>query len=523
MAKKITLQKRSSKAKIRSHWTSLNVSLSLRQVGKVVTVKDGVVKATGLRSVAVGQLVRFRTDEKPYPEGMVLNLEYDYVGIVVLSNDSFIKPGHIVLAGKGLLSTNTGEDLLGRVVDVLGNPIDGGSKISSSFPLRIERKAPGIITRKSVHEPLQTGIKAIDALLPIGRGQRELIIGDRQTGKTTIAIDTILNQANINTKEEIDLHCIYVAIGQKRSTVLDVVNLLKSKDSFYYTTIVAATASCSATTQFLAPYAGTSMGEYYRDQGKHALIVYDDLSKHAVAYRQMSLLLRRPPGREAFPGDIFYVHSRLLERSAKLADIFGAGSLTALPIVETQAGDVSGYIPTNIISITDGQIFLEKELFYKGVRPAINVGLSVSRVGSAAQVPLLRKVSGSLKLDLASFRENAMFAQFDTDLDETTKKVLKRGTLLTELLKQRQNAPMPLAHTILILFASLQGYFDNTPIADVSKVQDQLLAWASTDPVFAPVLNWLPEAEGSTDLDEDVPLHELVDYFFEVEAGQARI
>jgi len=504
------------KSYLQNSW--IRPTSNIKKIGYVISVKDGVVKASGLQSVKVGQLVRIRTSQKPYPEGMVLNLENDSVGIVIISNDFYIKPGQIVSTEGSVLSTNTGVSLLGRVVNVLGKPIDGIKRNIPYIPRRVERKAPGIITRKSVHQPMQTGIKAIDSLLPIGRGQRELIIGDRQTGKTTVALDTILNQKHINKHENIDLHCIYVAIGQKRSNVLKIVELLKANDAFYYTTIVAATASDSATTQFLAPYAGTSMGEFYRDFGKHCLIIYDDLSKHAVAYRQMSLLLRRPPGREAFPGDIFYVHSRLLERSAKLGDLYGAGSLTALPIVETQAGDVSGYIPTNIISITDGQIFLEKELFFKGIRPAINIGLSVSRVGSVAQVPALKKVSGSLKLELAMFREMAMFAQFGTDLDDDTKNVLKRGGLLTELLKQPQNSPISVQNIIVIIFAGLQGYFDETPISEVLNTESKLLAWIQNSVYFGPYVESLNKATSAFNL-KDEPLHETITYFFDTKCA----
>jgi len=411
------------------------------------------------------------------------------------------------------MSVNVGYAMLGRVVNALGQPIDGQGPIATTHKMHIERKSPGIITRKSVHEPVQTGIKAIDSLLPIGRGQRELIIGDRQTGKTTIAIDTILNQAYINT-ETIDMYCVYVAIGQKKSTILNLVNVLKDHNALRYTTVVAATASDSAPLQFLAPYTGCAIGEYFRDRGKAALIVYDDLSKHAVAYRQMSLLLRRPPGREAYPGDIFYIHSRLLERAAKLNENYGGGSLTALPIVETQAGDVSGYIPTNIISITDGQIFLEKELFYKGIRPAVNVGLSVSRVGSAAQIVPMKRVAGSLKLELALYREVAIFSQFDADIDESTKALLKKGQLLTELLKQPQNAPLPVYKQILILFAGLNGYLDSLEhLTEVSDYEQQLYAFVDSQDMepFMPYLETLSELHQFDP--QDTPLIEILDQF----------
>jgi len=455
-----------------------------RDIGRVITVKDGVVQIFGLPNVRAGELLHFL---KANVYGMALNLEKDYIGAVIFGDDFKIKQGQLVTRTGQLVSVSVGNGLLGRVVDALGNPIDGLGNFNppANKIMRVERKAPGIITRKSVHEPLQTGIKAIDALLPIGRGQRELIIGDRQTGKTTIAVDTILNQKNIN-KEKIEMYCIYVAIGQKRSTVLNIQNILKKNNSLEYTVIVSATASESAPLQFLAPYTGCAIGEFFRDNGNHGLIIYDDLSKHAVAYRQMSLLLRRPPGREAYPGDVFYIHSRLLERAAKLNENFGLGSLTALPIVETQAGDVSGYIPTNIISITDGQIFLEKELFYKGIRPAINIGLSVSRVGSAAQIPALKRVAGSLKLELAMFREIAIFAQFDTDIDDSTRKLLKKGQLLTELLKQPQNQPIPVGKQILILYAGIYGYLDNVPLEKINNFEKELFIFIDNYPLFHP-------------------------------------
>lgn len=458
-------------------------------LGTVISVKDGVIRASGLQGVSSGETVKIGNIY-----GMALNLEANIVSIVIFGNDSTVREGDSVERTKSLMSVPVGDAVLGRVVNALGEPIDGKGPINTTETLRVERKAPGIITRKSVHEPVQTGIKAIDSLLPIGRGQRELIIGDRQTGKTTIAIDTILNQAHVNS-DEIDMYCIYVAIGQKKSNVSNIVTVLEQHNAMRYTTIVAATAAESAPLQFLAPYTGAAIGEFFRDRGNAALIIYDDLTKHAVAYRQMSLLLRRPPGREAFPGDIFYIHSRLLERAAKLNKDFGGGSLTALPIVETQAGDVSGYIPTNIISITDGQIFLEKELFYKGIRPAVNVGLSVSRVGSAAQIVPMKRVAGSLKLELAMYREIAIFSQFDADIDDTTKALLKKGQLLTELLKQPQNAPLPVYKQILILFAGLNGYLADLPLNEIKDYEAQLFSFIdSADSLtFMPYLETLPE------------------------------
>lgn len=458
--------------------------------GRVLSVKDGVVRASGLHKVSAGEMVKIGN-----VYGMVLNLEIDIVSIVIFGKDNTVTEGDKVERTKNLMSIKVGNDILGRVVNALGDPIDGKGPIKTTQIIRVERKAPGIITRQSVHEPVQTGIKSVDSLLPIGRGQRELIIGDRQTGKTTIALDTILNQKYINNNDEIDMYCIYVAIGQKKSTVSNIITILENNNALRYTTVVAATAADAAPLQFLAPYTGCSIGEFFRDQGKAALIIYDDLSKHAVAYRQMSLLLRRPPGREAFPGDIFYIHSRLLERAAKLNKDFGGGSLTALPIVETQAGDVSGYIPTNIISITDGQIFLEKELFYKGIRPAVNVGLSVSRVGSAAQIVPMKRVAGSLKLELALYREVAIFSQFDADIDDSTKALLKKGQLLTELLKQAQNAPLPVHKQILILFAGLNGYLAELDISEISRYEKELYAFVdSSDMVpFMPYLETLNE------------------------------
>ncbi len=488
-------------------------NFTLEELGTVLTVKDGVIQVYGLESVKAGELVEF-IDSKL--TGMVLNLEKNSIGVVLFGDDSNIKEGDKVKSTGELISISVGEGMLGRVLDSLGTPIDGKGVFKPALDdkMRVERKAPGIITRKSVHEPLQTGIKAIDCLLPIGRGQRELIIGDRQTGKSTIAIDTILNQKSVN-ENEIDMHCIYVGVGQKRSTILQLVSVLNKNNALKYSIIVTASASEAAPLQFLAPYTGCAIGEHFRDNGKHALIIYDDLNKHAIAYRQMSLLLRRPPGREAFPGDIFYIHSRLLERAAKLDKQFGSGSLTALPVVETQAGDVSGYIPTNIISITDGQIFLEKELFYKGIRPAINVGLSVSRVGSAAQVPVMKKISGSLKLELAQYREIAIFSQFDTDLDESTKLLLKRGALLTELLKQPQNAPLNIIKEIIIIFAGVCGYMNHLDLSEVNSYEAKLLDFIETTGLFDPYINSLPTLK-VFDVD-DTLLINIIEHFNENE------
>jgi F-type H+-transporting ATPase subunit alpha len=410
--------------------------------------------------------------------GMALNLETDNVGIVVFGNDSRIREGDTVTRTGTIVDVPIGRGLLGRVVDGLGNPIDGKGPIDSTERSRVEVKAPGIIPRKSVHEPMQTGLKSIDALIPVGRGQRELVIGDRQTGKTAVLIDTILNQKTINAggDDKKKLFCIYVAIGQKRSTVAQIVRTLEENGAMEYTIVVAATASDPAPMQFLAPYTGCTMGEYFRDNGMHALIVYDDLSKQAVAYRQMSLLLRRPPGREAYPGDVFYLHSRLLERAAKMSDEHGAGSLTALPVIETQAGDVSAYIPTNVISITDGQIFLETELFFRGIRPAVNVGLSVSRVGSAAQIKAMKQVAGKIKLELAQYREMAAFAQFSSDLDASTQQLLARGARLTELLKQPQFTPYPVEDQVVVIFAGTRGYLDKLPVDRVGAFEKSLLS-----------------------------------------------
>ena len=444
------------------------------EVGQVLSVGDGVARVYGLDNVKAGEMVEFPGGVK----GMALNLEVDNVGVVIFGGDRDIGEGDIVKRTGTIVDVPVGKGLLGRVVDALGNPIDGKGPIDSDERRRVEVKAPGIIPRKSVHEPMQTGLKAIDSLIPIGRGQRELIIGDRQTGKTAIALDTFLNQKPINQgdDESKKLYCVYVAIGQKRSSVAKFVKILEDKGALEYSIIVAATASEPAPMQFLAPYAGCTMGEFFRDNGMHAVIVYDDLSKQAVAYRQMSLLLRRPPGREAFPGDVFYLHSRLLERAAKMNEDNGSGSLTALPVIETQAGDVSAYIPTNVISITDGQIFLETGLFYKGVRPAVNVGLSVSRVGSSAQVKAMKQVAGSIKLELAQYREMEAFSQFASDLDAATQRLLARGARLTELLKQPQYAPMVVEEQVAIIFAGVRGYLDKTPINRVTAFEAHLMS-----------------------------------------------
>src|SRR6187551_3335447 len=443
------------------------------EIGSVLSVGDGIARVHGLDNVQAGEMVEFANGV----QGMALNLEADNVGVVIFGTDAEIKEGDVVKRTGTIVDVPVGRGLLGRVVDGLGNPIDGKGPLTDVKRTRVEVKAPGIIPRKSVHEPVQTGLKAIDSLVPIGRGQRELIIGDRQTGKTAVAIDTFLNQKGINkgTDESRKLYCVYVAIGQKRSTVAQIVKTLEDNGAMEYSIVVAATASDPAPMQFLAPYAGCAMGEYFRDNGMHAVIVYDDLSKQAVAYRQMSLLLRRPPGREAYPGDVFYLHSRLLERAAKLNEKNGSGSLTALPIIETQAGDVSAYIPTNVISITDGQIFLEAELFYAGIKPAINVGLSVSRVGSAAQIKAMKQVAGTMKLELAQYREMAAFAQFASDLDATTQKLLARGQRLTELLKQGQYSPMVVEEQVASIYTGTRGFLDNLPVSRVGEFERAML------------------------------------------------
>lgn len=463
---------------LKAQIAGLENNAELAETGQVISVGDGIATIYGLENVQAGEMVEFvSTTGGAVLQGMALNLETDNVGVVIFGDDRNVKEGDTVKRTGSIVDVPVGEALLGRVVDGLGNPIDGKGPLKGATRSRVELKAPGIIARKSVHEPVQTGIKSIDALIPIGRGQRELIIGDRQTGKTAIAIDTILNQKAAFDDNNTDkkLYCIYVAIGQKRSTVAQVVKKLEETGAMKYTIVVAATASDPAPLQFLAPYTGCAMGEWFRDNGKHAVIVYDDLSKQAVAYRQMSLLLRRPPGREAYPGDVFYLHSRLLERAAKMSDAMGAGSLTALPVIETQAGDVSAYIPTNVISITDGQIFLETELFYKGVRPAVNVGLSVSRVGSSAQVKAMKQVAGTIKLDLAQFREMEAFAQFGSDLDATTQKLLARGQRLTELLKQPQYAPLQMEEQVCVIYAGVKGHLDDIKLSDVGAFEASLL------------------------------------------------
>lgn len=450
---------------IKERIANFNTKLDVNEVGTVLTIGDGVARVFGLKNVLAGELVEFDNGVK----GMVLNLESNNVGIAVLGNDSEIKEGSTVKRTESIVKVPVGDALLGRVVNAIGEPVDGQGEIKSSEYRNIEIKAPGIIKRKPVHEPVQTGIKAIDSMIPIGRGQRELIIGDRKTGKTAVALDTIINQKGK------DVICVYVAIGQKQSTVRQVYQKLKEAGALEYTIIVSATASHSAPLQYIAPYTGCTMGEYYRDSGKHAVIVYDDLTKQAQAYRQLSLLLRRPPGREAFPGDVFYVHSRLLERAAKMSDDVGAGSLTALPIIETQEGDVSAYIPTNVISITDGQIFLESDLFNAGVRPAVNVGISVSRVGGSAQIKAMKKVSGTLRLDLAQYRELAAFSQFASDLDEATRKQLERGERLVELLKQAQYSPYDVEDQVISIFAGTKGYFDAVEKVKVIEAERGLL------------------------------------------------
>ena len=465
------------------------------EVGQVLSVGDGIARVYGLDNVQAGEMVEFENGVR----GMALNLETDNVGIVIFGNDREIKEGQTVKRTQAIVDVPVGKGLLGRVVDALGNPLDGKGAIHASERRRVDVKAPGIIPRKSVHEPMATGLKAIDALIPIGRGQRELIIGDRQTGKTAIALDTILNQKPLNASgnEKIKLYCVYVAIGQKRSTVVQFTKVLEENGALDYSIIVAATASDPAPMQYLAPFAGCTMGEYFRDNGMHAVIIYDDLSKQAVAYRQMSLLLRRPPGREAYPGDVFYLHSRLLERAAKMNDANKAGSLTALPVIETQANDVSAYIPTNVISITDGQIFLETDLFYQGIRPAVNVGLSVSRVGSSAQTKAMKKVAGRIKGELAQYREMAAFAQFGSDLDATTQRLLNRGSRLTELLKQPQFSPLKMEEQVVVIYAGVNGYLDPIPVDRVRAFEHGLLGLLRTQ--HADVLDAIRD---SRDLDD---------------------
>jgi F-type H+-transporting ATPase subunit alpha len=460
---------------IKDQIANFGTEAQVSEVGSVLSVGDGIARIHGLDRVQAGEMVEFANGV----QGMALNLETDNVGVVIFGSDAEIKEGDVVKRTETIVDVPVGKELLGRVVDALGNPIDGKGPIATSERRRVEVKAPGIIPRESVSEPVQSGLKAIDALVPVGRGQRELIIGDRQTGKTAVAIDTFINQKGVNESDDESkkLYCVYVAIGQKRSTVAQIVKSLEENGAMEYSIVVAATASEPAPLQYLAPYTGCAMGEFFRDNGMHAVIVYDDLSKQAVAYRQMSLLLRRPPGREAYPGDVFYLHSRLLERAAKMNKDNGHGSLTALPIIETQAGDVSAYIPTNVISITDGQIFLETDLFFQGIRPAINVGLSVSRVGGAAQTKAMKKVSGSMKLDLAQYREMAAFAQFGSDLDASTQKLLNRGARLTELLKQPQFSPMPFEEQVVSIFAGTNGYIDDVAVNRVTEFEEQMLAF----------------------------------------------
>ena len=464
---------------IKDQIANFGTEAEVSEVGTVLSVGDGIARIHGLDKVQAGEMIEFANGV----QGMALNLEADNVGAVIFGSDNDIKEGDSVKRTQTIVDVPVGKALLGRVVDALGNPIDGKGPIATTERRLVEQKAPGIIPRESVSEPVQSGLKAIDALVPVGRGQRELIIGDRQTGKSAVAIDTFINQRenNLSDDEKKKLYCIYVAVGQKRSTVAQIVKSLEENGAMDYTIVVAATASEPAPLQYLAPYTGAAMGEFFRDNGMHAVIVYDDLSKQAVAYRQMSLLLRRPPGREAYPGDVFYLHSRLLERAAKMNESEGGGSLTALPIIETQAGDVSAYIPTNVISITDGQIFLETDLFYQGIRPAINVGLSVSRVGGAAQTKAMKKVAGSMKLDLAQYREMAAFAQFGSDLDAATQKLLNRGARLTELLKQRQFSPMPVEEQVVSIYAGTNGYLDTIETNRVTEYEAAMLSYMRSE------------------------------------------
>jgi proton translocating ATP synthase F1 alpha subunit len=487
--------------KISNSYSKINID----EIGRVLSVGDGIARIYGLNKIQAGEMVEFGSGVR----GMALNLENDNVGVVLFGSDNTINEGDIVKRTGTIVDVPVGKGVLGRVVDALGNPIDGKGPLKDVTRRRAEVKAPGIIARESVHESMQTGLKAVDSLVPIGRGQRELIIGDRQTGKTAIALDAIINQKQVNAggDESKKLYCVYVAIGQKRSTVAQIVKILSEAGALEYSIIVAATASDPAPLQFLAPYSGCAMGEFFRDNGMHALIIYDDLSKQSVAYRQMSLLLRRPPGREAFPGDVFYLHSRLLERAAKMSKQVGGGSLTALPVIETQAGDVSAYIPTNVISITDGQIFLETELFYKGIRPAINVGLSVSRVGSAAQVKAMKQVAGTLKLELAQYREVAAFAQFGSDLDAATQYLLNRGARLTEVLKQGQFQPMPIENQIVVLYAATRGYLDKMTVSDIPRFELAVLREISPD-----VLNSIREKRVLSD-DLNIQLKKFFDGF----------
>merc|ERR1711931_10251 len=483
-------------------------AVNLEETGRVLSIGDGIARVYGLKNIQAEEMVEFSSGLK----GMALNLEPDNVGVVVFGNDKLIKEGDIVKRTGAIVDVPVGNEILGRVVDALGNPIDGKGPIGCKDRYRVGLKAPGIIPRQSVKEPMQTGIKAVDSLVPIGRGQRELIIGDRQTGKTAVAIDAIINQKRFNDAgdEKKKLFCIYVAIGQKRSTVAQIVKRLTQADAMKYSIVVSATASDAAPLQYLAPYSGCAMGEFFRDNGMHAVIIFDDLSKQAVAYRQMSLLLRRPPGREAYPGDVFYLHSRLLERAAKMSDAMGGGSLTALPIIETQAGDVSAYIPTNVISITDGQIFLETELFYKGIRPAINVGLSVSRVGSAAQQKAMKQVAGSMKLELAQYREVAAFAQFGSDLDAATQQLLNRGVRLTELLKQGQYVPMAIEEQVAVIYAGVRGHLDKLDVTKVTAFETAYISHVKTN--HQDTLDAIREA-GQITPDLEIKLKDIVTTF----------
>jgi F-type H+-transporting ATPase subunit alpha len=481
------------------------------EVGRVLSVGDGIARVHGLDSVQAGEMVEFPGGIR----GMALNLEVDNVGVVIFGSDRDIKEGDIVKRTKSIVDVPVGDELLGRVVDALGNPIDGKGPIKTKKRSVADVKAPGIIPRKSVHEPMATGLKSVDAMIPVGRGQRELIIGDRQTGKTAIALDTILNQKSYNEAAGADeskkLYCVYVAIGQKRSTVAQLVKKLEETGAINYSIVVAATASDPAPMQFLAPYSATAIAEYFRDNGRHALIIYDDLSKQAVAYRQMSLLLRRPPGREAYPGDVFYLHSRLLERSAKLNEDFGAGSLTALPVIETQGGDVSAFIPTNVISITDGQIFLETELFYQGIRPAVNTGLSVSRVGSSAQTNAMKSVAGSVKLELAQYREMAAFAQFGSDLDAATQRLLNRGARLTELMKQPQYSPLTNAEIVCVIFAGIKGFLDKLAVKDVGRFERDLIKHMRAN--RKDILDWITKDDPKIKGEAEDKLRAAIDEF----------
>ncbi|MDX1924414.1 MAG: F0F1 ATP synthase subunit alpha [Rickettsiaceae bacterium] len=507
---------------IQKEIANLDFKADLEEVGEVIAIGDGTAKVYGLDNVEAGEVVEFSSGVK----GLVLNLESDSIGVVIMGDDSKVNQGDIVKRTKQILQIGVGKEYLGRVVDSLGNPIDGKGSIKTSKKSTVEVKAPGIVSRKSVHEPMQTGIKAIDSLIPIGRGQRELIIGDRQTGKTTIALDAIINQkyAHDNSDDEKDkIYCVYVAIGQKQSTIARIVRQLEEAGALKYTVVVSASVSDPAPLQFIAPYVGCTIAEYFRDNGMHSLIIYDDLSKHAVAYRQMSLLLRRPPGREAYPGDVFYIHSRLLERAAKMSDKDGGGSLTALPIIETQAGDVSAYIPTNVISITDGQIFLESSLFFKGIRPAVNVGLSVSRVGSAAQTKAMKQVAGTIKLELAQYREMEAFAQFGSDLDESTRNLLTRGARLVELLKQPQGKPYNVTDQVISIFAGVKGYLDKIAIQKVQKFEETLLS-----SIKASYIKLWKDIEGERRISEESEkeLHDIIKAHLEKfklqsEAGKA--